>query len=113
MKQDRVVAINFCGGCNPVIARGDIARAIAAALAERGIAVVTNDWQAAFVVRLSGCTAGCVERYQPCDPPGVAIAGRTFSGFAVDDTRLAELAIAAAEKHFGQPAPSRRYGEAQ
>jgi hypothetical protein len=98
---DCVVAINFCGGCNPVIDRRDIALEIKDALLARGYAVTFNSWDAGFIVRLSGCTADCVSRYHPADPPEAVIAGSTFAATAVDETRLADLAVAAVTAHFG------------
>ena len=97
---DRVVAINFCGGCKPMIDRRAVATAITEALAGRGIAVAFNDRNAAFIVRLSGCTVGCAVRYSPSDIPGPSIAGRTFDDFAADEADLADRAVATVEACF-------------
>jgi hypothetical protein len=104
---DRVVAINFCGGCKPMIDRRSIALEIEEALAARGIALVFNDWDAPFIVRLSGCTASCAARYHPCDRPGPVIAGPSFDVFPVGEAELAERAIAAIDAfHGAQPPPA-------
>jgi hypothetical protein len=92
---DRVVAINFCGGCKPMIDRRAIAAEIQEALAARGIAVMFNDRSAALIVRLSGCTVGCASRYSPSGVPGPSIAGRTFDDVAADEADLAARAVAA------------------
>jgi hypothetical protein len=95
-----VVAINFCGGCNPAIDRRDIALEIEAALVERGFTVVFNDQEADFIVQLSGCTADCVSRYQASDRAVAIISGRTFACLATDESRLAGQAIASVTDHF-------------
>jgi hypothetical protein len=97
---DRVVAINFCGGCKPMLDRRAIATAIEEALARRGIAVSFNDRSAAFMVRLSGCTVGCAARYSPSGVPGPSIAGRTFNELATDEADLVDRAIAAVDAFF-------------
>jgi hypothetical protein len=97
---DRVVAINFCGGCKPMIDRRGVAAAIEGALAIRDIAVTFNDRSAAFIVRLSGCTVGCASRYSPSGVPGPSIAGRTFNELAADEADLADRAVTAAVAYF-------------
>jgi hypothetical protein len=97
---DRVVAINFCGGCKPMIDRRAIAAEIQEALAARGIAVTFNDRSAAFIVRLSGCTVGCASRYSPSGVPGPSIAGWTFDDVTADEADLAARAVAAVDAFF-------------
>ncbi len=98
--EDHVIAINFCGGCNPIIDRGEIALEIGRALAAEGFAVVFNDWDAGFIVRLSGCRANCAARYHPVSRPDAVISGPSFGALAVEETELAGRAIAAARAHF-------------
>jgi len=98
--EKRVIAINFCGGCNPIVDRGDIAREIRNTLAAEGFVVVFNDWEANFIVRLSGCQANCAAAYHPVDRPDAVISGRAFAAVAVDESELADRAIAAVRAHF-------------
>lgn len=100
-RTERAVAINFCGGCNPVINRGDIAVEIRSALVADGFAVGFNDWNAGFIVRLSGCPTNCTSREHPPGPPEAVIAGRTFGAVTAAEGQLADLAIAAVRTHFG------------
>ena len=62
-----------------------------------------NDWEADFIVRLSGCPADCASRYHFLSRPGATIAGRTFAAVTAEEHELADLAIAAATAHFGAP----------
>jgi hypothetical protein len=113
----RVVAINFCGGCNPMIDRREIALEIKDALLERGLSVVFNNRTADATVQLSGCARNCVASQQASDRPAVAIAGRSLDAFAVDEDQLASRAVAAvvtlldghdrsaAEQHAGDALP--------
>ena len=90
-----VVAINFCGGCNPMIDRREIALEIKDALLERGLSVVFNNRTADATVQLSGCARNCVASQQAADRPAVAIAGRSIDAFAVDEDQLASRAVTA------------------
>lgn len=99
----RLVSINFCGGCNPAIDRGAFARTVRAALEEEGIRTVFNDWEAPFIVRLSGCSANCAVAYHPVEEPGAAIAGTAFNAVFAAEEDLAQLAVDAVLKHFGIP----------
>jgi len=98
--EERVIAINFCGGCNPIVDRGDIALEIKNTLAAEGFAVVFNDWDATFIVRLSGCHANCAAAYHPVDRPDAVISGRAFDAVASDESELAGRAISAVRAHF-------------
>ena len=104
--EERVVAINFCGGCNQIIDRGDIALEIKDTLAAEGFVVVFNDWNTNFIVRLSGCQANCASAYHPVDRPDAVISGRAFAAVAVDESELAGRAIAAVRAHFRAAAAS-------
>jgi hypothetical protein len=93
--KNRSVAINFCGGCKPIINRRGIALDIETTLAARGILVTFNDWNAEFIVRLSGCSVGCASKYHASGRPGPVIAGTTFDHASVDEPELASRAVAA------------------
>ena len=83
------VAIQFCGGCNPRIDRGAIARELQTELARLGVNVVFNSPDADLVVFLSGCLSGCAYKYNPQDPPYVTVAAAT-----VDDAEIpAEMIV--------------------
>ncbi len=90
-----VIAIKFCGGCNPRVNRGAIAAKLAALLAARGCRVVFNALDdAGAVIYLSGCAANCARRYSESDLPAVAIAGEMIDGLATPATDLANAAVA-------------------
>ena len=95
-----VIGINFCGGCNPVIDRSAIAREISAALTEAGFEVAFNDWDADFIIRLSGCSANCAERYHPEAETGLSIAGLSLDAVFAAEDDLAGLAVAAVEAYY-------------
>ncbi len=83
------IGIQFCGGCNPHIDRGRIAREVRERLADEGYEVVWNRTDCDFVIFMSGCTASCAER-QSCGKPSIQIAAAT-----VDFTEVAEQEMAA------------------
>ncbi|MTJ83379.1 MAG: hypothetical protein F8N37_20515 [Telmatospirillum sp.] len=97
------VAINFCGGCNPAIDRREIASEIEQALTAAGYAVTYNDWDADFLVRLSGCEANCAFEYHPSDRPDAVVAGRTFAAVKVAEDSLPGRVVAAVKDHFERP----------
>ena len=57
------INIKFCGGCNPRIARREIAEEVKVGLLRQGYVVSYNSRQSDFIVYLSGCSANCAERY--------------------------------------------------
>jgi hypothetical protein len=82
------VSIQFCGGCNPRIDRGRIARELQQALVETGYEVVFNSLDADFVIFLSGCMSGCAFKFNPKDPPYVTVAATM-----VDNEEVGEALI--------------------
>lgn len=82
------IGIRFCGGCNPRIDRGRIARELEQALADLGHPVVYNSDGADFVIFLSGCMSGCAFKYNPKDPPYVAVAAATADGEEVGEALI-------------------------
>jgi hypothetical protein len=74
------VCIQFCGGCNPRIDRGRIATQLQNALLDRGCEVVFNNPIADITIFLSGCLSGCAFKFNPKEPPFVAVAESTVDG---------------------------------
>jgi len=54
------LAVKFCGGCNPVIERGEIARKILEELAEARW--VSWEEESDLVLIINGCFTACAER---------------------------------------------------
>ncbi len=54
------LAIKFCGGCNPVIERGEVARKIREELA--GARWVSWEEESDLLVVINGCPTACAER---------------------------------------------------
>ena len=82
------IGIRFCGGCNPRIDRGRIARELERALAAEGHPVVFNSPDADFVIFLSGCLTGCAFKYNPKDPPFITVAAATVDGEETAEDRI-------------------------
>jgi hypothetical protein len=82
------IGIRFCGGCNPRIDRGRIARELEQALAALGHPVVYNSDGADLVIFLSGCLSGCAFKYNPKDPPYIAVAATTVDGEEAGEDRI-------------------------
>ncbi len=59
------LAIKFCGGCNPVIERGVVARIIREGLSVK-IEWVAPDEEADLLIILSGCLTSCADRPEVC-----------------------------------------------
>jgi hypothetical protein len=55
------LATKFCGGCNPCIERGVVARLIREDLAER-VRWVSPDEEADLLLLIGGCLTACVDR---------------------------------------------------
>ncbi len=82
------IGIRFCGGCNPRIDRGRIARELERALTAAGHPVVYNSPDADFVIFLSGCLSGCAFKYNPKAPPFITVAAATVDGEEVGEARI-------------------------
>jgi sulfite reductase beta subunit-like hemoprotein len=82
------VGIQFCGGCNPRIDRGQIARELQQELEGMGHRVVFNSPDADLVIFLSGCMSGCAFKFNPKDPPYVTVAAATVDGEEVGEARI-------------------------
>jgi hypothetical protein len=55
------LAIKFCGGCNPVIERGQLARIIRRDLA-KGVRWVSAEEEVDLLLIISGCPTACADR---------------------------------------------------
>jgi hypothetical protein len=82
------VGIQFCGGCNPRIDRGQVALALQQALSDEGFEVVFNSPGADIVIFLSGCMSECAFKYNPKDPPYVTVAATTVDGVEAPEDRI-------------------------
>ncbi len=82
------IGIRFCGGCNPRIDRGRIARELERALTAEGYPVVFNSSEADLVIFLSGCLTGCAFKYNPKDPPFITVAAATVDGEETAEDRI-------------------------
>jgi hypothetical protein len=77
------IGIQFCGGCNPRIDRGQIALELHKALVDMGMDVIFNTSDAEFTVFLSGCLSGCALKFNLKEPPLVEVAAATVDGVAM------------------------------
>jgi hypothetical protein len=82
------VSIRFCGGCNPRIDRGRIARELRDIFESMGMKVIFNSKDADIVVYLSGCLSGCAWKFYPADAPHVTVADHTVDTAAIDEDRI-------------------------
>lgn len=90
----QVIAIKFCGGCNPRVNRGKVAAVMRTLLNDKGYDVVFNELDtASAVIYLSGCSASCAQRYSESSLPAVAVAGEMIDGLAAPEEALAVEAI--------------------
>ena len=82
------VSIQFCGGCNPRIDRGQVARELQEAMEAMDIEVVFNTLVADVVIFLSGCMSGCAFKFHPTTPPYITIAATTVDDEEVGPARI-------------------------
>jgi len=59
------MAMKFCGGCNPTIERGVVARAVRDGL-PRTIQWVAVEEEADLLIILNGCWSACADRPEVC-----------------------------------------------
>lgn len=85
---DRRVSINFCGGCNPRINRGNVAGGVKDLLTSYGYQVSFNSVDVNLVIYLSGCTSNCAQKYSKCDIPSVVVAALTIDTEICDERRI-------------------------
>lgn len=82
------VSIRFCGGCNPRIDRGRIAKELQGIFESLGMRVIFNSSVADIVVYLSGCLSGCALKFYPADVPHVTVADHSVDMEQVGEVRI-------------------------
>ena len=93
------ISINFCGGCNPRIDRGLIAKEVATILTAEGYLVSFNHTTADLIIYLSGCTANCAEPVEPGEVLFVTVAGNAIGRIKILEDELV-AAIVKEVKYF-------------
>jgi hypothetical protein len=96
------IGITFCGGCNPRIDRGRLAKSIGALLSEQGCTVVFNSADADFIIYISGCSANCAHRYSKADTAHTAVAGTAVDAIAVAEAELVGEIMSRVRDYIGQ-----------
>jgi len=86
--QSKRVSINFCGGCNPHIDRGKVARDVKELLTSAGYLISFNSYDVDFVIYLSGCTSNCAQKYSMCDIPCVVLTACMVNTLNVDENGI-------------------------
>lgn len=82
------ISINFCGGCNPRIDRGLIAKEVATLLAAEGYLISFNQPTADLLLYLSGCAANCAEPAEHGDVVFVTVAGNAVGRIGISEDEL-------------------------
>ncbi|HBW36246.1 hypothetical protein [Desulfosporosinus sp. BICA1-9] len=90
---DKKVSISFCGGCNPLINRGEVANEVQELLSATGIQVTFNSFDTDLVIYLSGCSANCAQRYGQRVSPCVVVAAATIDAMEVDEKQLVDQIV--------------------
>ena len=88
------VSIKFCGGCNPRIDRGRVAKEVAQSLAPLGYEIfynITDDVD--YIVYISGCTVSCARKNSDTTVQFVTVAGTTINLMPADEEELANKII--------------------
>lgn len=85
---DKRVSINFCGGCNSSIDRGQIAVEVKDLLLTYGYLIFFNSFDVSLVVYLSGCTSNCAQKYSKGNGPNVVVAALTVDAMICDETEI-------------------------
>ncbi|EAX48076.1 hypothetical protein TcarDRAFT_1954 [Thermosinus carboxydivorans Nor1] len=99
---NRRVSIYFCGGCNPRIDRGQIAKEVSQLLAGQGFQILFNTLDADFIVFLSGCTVSCANKYHSGGRPAITVAADMVDGMNVDLGRLSDEIVMKVMDYFRQ-----------
>ena len=94
------MSIHFCGGCNPRIDRGEIARQVRDILKEKGYEVIYNGVTVDFVIYLSGCTANCALKYKSSHDPSMIVAAGTVDAVAVIEEKLVTEIVTKVRHYF-------------
>jgi len=99
--ENRRISINFCGGCNPRIDRGQVALQVRDILVASGYQVCYNSLDVDFVIYISGCAANCALKYSSSDRPSVVVAAATVDAIVIDEAQLVTEIVSKVKKHFG------------
>jgi hypothetical protein len=68
-------AIKFCGGCNPVIERGDVAEQIRQGLVDK-VRWVAEEEEKDFILIINGCPTACADIIEVREKgPAIVISG--------------------------------------
>ncbi|WP_312200560.1 hypothetical protein [Anaerospora hongkongensis] len=82
------ISITFCGGCNPRIDRGGLAKKVSELMVTQGCTVVFNRPDADFIIYISGCSANCAWRYSKAQAAHIIVAGAAVDSIAAAETEL-------------------------
>lgn len=88
--KSQCISIKFCGGCNPRIDRGAIAKRLRETLAISGFQVTFNQLTGDLIIYLSGCTVNCAQRYNRSDIACITVAGTSVDACTVEETNLVD-----------------------
>ena len=97
---NRRISIIFCGGCNPRIDRGKIARQVQNVLAARDYEVCYNSLDADFIIYISGCTANCALKYNHSNHPSIVVAAATVDVVAMEEESLVNEIVMKVRNYF-------------
>ena len=95
------VGIQFCGGCNPRIDRGQIALELQKELVDMQFEVAFNNPDADIVVFLSGCLSGCAFKLNPTEEPRfVMVAGDALDGVYLGEDLIVSEVIRKVRQYY-------------
>lgn len=97
---NRRISIVFCGGCNPRIDRGKIARQVQEILSIRGYEISYNVLDVDFVIYMSGCTVNCACKYNQNDLPSIVVTGTMMDVVAIGEGELANEIVMKVRAYF-------------
>ena len=98
-KQVRI-GVKYCGGCNPVIDRGELVKSIKKLLPPEY--TLTHDLEQACAIGIivCGCRTACADRpeVKSCAPDWITVAGETIDMESVSEKSLAKFVAALIHK---------------
>ena len=94
------VGIQFCGGCNPRIDRGQLARELQKELVDMRFEVTFNNPYADIVVFLCGCLSGCAFKLSPTEPRFVIVAGATLDSVELGEDLIVSEVIRKVRQYY-------------
>jgi len=96
----RRISIIFCGGCNPRIDRGKVARQVQDMLVASGYEVGYNVLDGDFVIYMSGCTANCAVKHKPGNLPAMIVAALTIDAAVINKEDLVNEIVMKVRDYF-------------